>query len=162
MYEVYVLVEKQKSMLLKFTAICATVGTGICLLAAAFMPPFLPVCILFGALAFVLTRRTIEYEYSYFDGELRFTKIISKSRRKPIKKYLMDYVQTIAPIEDRSLHNSLKNPNIKVRDLTSGDKSAKVYGILINIEEGQELIKFEPDEKILDAICMKYGQKVIR
>ena len=74
----------------------------------------------------------------------------------------MDYVQTIAPIEDRSLHNSLKNPNIKVRDLTSGDKSAKVYGILINIEEGQELIKFEPDEKILDAIGMKYGQKVIR
>lgn len=162
MYEVYVLVEKQKSMLLKFTAACAIVGTGICLFAAVFMPPFLPVAILFGALAFVLQRRNLEYEYSYFDGELRFTKIINKSRRKGIKKYTMDHVQTIAPIEDRSLYNYLKNPHIKVRDLTSGDKEAKVYGILVSIEEGQELVKFEPDEKILDAICIKYGQKVIR
>ena len=29
-------------------------------------------------------------------------------------------------------------------------------------EDGINMISYEPDDKYLDAICVKYGQKVIR
>ena len=68
----------------------------------------------------------------------------------------------IAPSGDRSVYNYENESKYKVRNLTSGDKEAKVYTMVTKGENGTELVKFEPDEEFLNAICRKYAQKVRR
>ena len=163
MYEVYVLVEKRKGLLANLLMLVSIFITIFSVLATIFvMPMSVSVAILFGALIWVMKKRNVEFEYSYFDGELCFTKIINKSRRKTIKTYSMDEVQAIAPAGDRSVYNYENNSRVRVRNLTSGNSGAIVYSLVVKEQEGLSLIKFEPDEKFLDAICMKYAQKVKR
>ena len=163
MYEVYVLVERKKGMLANLLMLVVVFCTIFSTLATIFiMPMFFSVAILFAALLWVIERRNVEFEYSYFDGELRFTKIINKSKRKSIKTYSMDEVQVIAPAGDRSVYNYENNSRIGVKNLTSGNSGAAVYSLVVKEAEGLSLIKFEPDEKFLEAICVKYGQKVKR
>jgi hypothetical protein len=114
----------------------------------------------FGFLAIFTMRRCVEFEYSYFDGELRMTKILNKSRRKKIALYNMDEVVLIAPAGDRSVYNHENNSAYKVRNLTSGDPEGKIYVMVAKGEKGMELIKFEPDEEFLSEICKKHAHKV--
>ena len=74
----------------------------------------------------------------------------------------MDDVLLIAPIDDRSAYKYVNDSKIRVRNLNSGQKDANVYVMVAKNEGALEMVKFEPDEKYLDAVCTKYGQKVIR
>lgn len=161
MYEVFVLVEKKRSVLMQFLTVFCLVLTLLSVLATILLIPlFMTFALLFGVLTWFFKTRCAEYEYSYFDGEVRFAKILNKSRRKRIGIYSMDEVLMIAPSGDRSVYNYEKNSNLEVKNLTSGNKDAKVYIMVAKGASGQELIKFEPDEKFLDAVCVKYAQKV--
>ena len=163
MLEVYVLVERQKSIIMKFFTVLSFVA------GAYFMYASLVGLIIFFALAaplialgWFLKTRNVEFEYSYFDGDFRFAKIISKQKRKELIGYEADNIIVIAPKDDRSIYQYHKNPQVKVRDLSSGNKDAKVYAMVAKVEEGMHMTLFEPDEKYLDAVCIKYRQKVIR
>ena len=163
MLEVYVLVNKKKS----FFERCLCNGLfvlGAVLLYATLFYSFvlISISVLFFILGVLFTRRSIEFEYSYFDGDVRFAKIISKSKRKDLRGYVMDNVLVIAPEGDRSVYNYENDAQAKKRDLSSGQKNAKVYVMVAKTEHGMEITKFEPDEKYLDAVCIKYPQKVIR
>ena len=128
MVEVYVLVEKKKSVLKAFMAWLCLCLALICLFLSCSMYSFFIIGILFGALwYFLLFKSGLEYEYSYFDGELRFARIMSKSRRKALKSYHIEDVVTIAPAGDRSVYNYENDNNVKVIDYTSGNKDAGYY-----------------------------------
>ena len=164
MLEVYVFVEKKKSLAMKvLTVIIFLLGAGFMCLS------LLGAIILFAlampllALAWYLHTKQVEFEYSYFDGDFRFAKVFNKQKRKDLRGYDVEDVIVIAPEGDRSLHNYEKNPQVKTRDLTSGYKNeGKVYCLVAKTEERYEMTKFEPDEKYLDAVCIKYRQKVVR
>lgn len=163
MLEVYVLVEKKKSLILKaLTVLCFVVGAYFMYATLVGLFIFFAVAIPFLAIGWFLKDRSLEYEYSYFDGDFRFAKIISKQKRKELIGYEIDNIIVIAPKEDRSVYQYINNPQVKSRDLTSGSKDAKVYVIVAKVEEGLHLTYFEPDEKYLDAVCIKYRQKVVR
>jgi hypothetical protein len=51
---------------------------------------------------------------------------------------------------------------VKKLDYTSGNKEALYYEMVVNDENGTKLIMFEPDDQYLDAVCVKYPQKVVR
>ena len=53
-------------------------------------------------------------------------------------------------------------PILKVLDYTSQVKDQPYYEMVIQKEGDTYLIKFEPDDKYLDAVQVKYAQKVIR
>ena len=163
MLEVYVLVDKKKS----FTELCLSNGMlvlGAIFLYATFYYSFvlISISVLFFILGVLFTKRKLEYEYSYFDGDVRFAKIINKSKRKNLKGYVMDNILVIAPEGDRSVYNYENDAQAKKRNLSSGQKDAKVYVMVAKTEDGMEVTRFEPDEKYLDAVCIKYPQKVIR
>lgn len=160
--EVFVLVAKKKNILLQFFSTLLLV-TGVVTVVLSFIGlyMFLPFAIMEVAIGYVLSKRYIEYEYSYFDGDVRFAKIINKSKRKTLKGYSMEDVQIIAPIGDRSVQHYLNESGVKVRDMRSGNPKAKVYAMVVRAE-GTQLVKFEPDEQYLDAICIKYRPKVIK
>ena len=163
MLEVYVLVEKKKTLIMKvLTVLCFVVGAYFMYATLVGLFIFFAVAVPFLAIGWFLKDRSLEYEYSYFDGDFRFAKIISKQKRKELIGYEIDNIIVIAPKEDRSVYQYINNPQVKSRDLTSGNKDAKVYAMVAKVEEGLHLTYFEPDEKYLDAVCIKYRQKVVR
>ena len=163
MLEVYVLVEKKKTLLMKFlTILCFVIGAYFMYATLVGLIIFFAIAVPFFALGWFLKGRSLEYEYSYFDGDFRFAKIISKQKRKELIGYDAENVIVIAPKGDRSLYQYENNAQAKTRDLTSGNKEAKIYGMVAKSEEGYHVTWFEPDEKYLDAVCIKYRQKVVR
>ena len=165
MLEVYVFVEKKKSLMMKFFTVLFFVLGAYFLYASLRIGTFLfiPLAIPFLAIGWYMKNKQMEYEYSYFDGDFRFAKIYNKQKRKNLRGYEIDDIVIIAPVGDPSLHRYEKNPQVKTRDLTSGyKKEGKVYCLVAKTEERFEMTKFEPDEKYLDAVCIKYRQKVVR
>lgn len=121
----------------------------------------LPVALVCGIVWFVLIGNSKEFEYSYFDGEVRFAKVLNKNRRKSLGSYPMDDVIQIAPAGDRSV-SQYEREGVKVIDYTSHDKDTAYYDMVLKKEGETLLIKFEPDDKYLEAVEFKYRQKVIR
>ena len=74
----------------------------------------------------------------------------------------MEEVLQIAPAGDRSMHKYENDSQVKKKDYTSGIHNVPYYEMAVKTTNGISLIKFEPDDKYLDAVCMKFPQKVIR
>ncbi len=162
MLEVYVLVESRKSPLVRFLAYLSLLGAVACLLLSCRYFVFMTVgVIMIFVWYFLQFRQFKEYEYSYFDGECRFARIMNKSRRKRLCVINMDEVMQIAPAGDRSVSNYERDASVKKTDYTSHTK-APYYDLVYKQKDGCRIIQFEPDEAYLDAVCVKYGQKVIR
>lgn len=163
MLEVYVLVEKKRSVLLNvlelFLWVLTVLFGALALLGASIL---IWLALFLGVAAYFIHTRRYEYEYSYFDGDVRFAKIINKSSRKRLGIYNIEEILVIAPIEDRSMYQYVNDSQVKHVDYTSRNKDAKIYGMVAKTANGLTLIHFEPDEKYLDAVCVKYRQKVIR
>ena len=105
MLEVYVFVEKKKSLVMKILILL------LFLVGAYFMYASLVGLIIFFALAaplialgWFLRGRNLEFEYSYFDGDFRFAKIFNKQKRKDLTGYEAENVIVIAPKGDRSIY----------------------------------------------------------
>ena len=117
-------------------------------LLATFVNPFI---FLIPGIAFALVwyfqafRSDIEYEYTYYDGELRFARIKAKSKRKAIGSVQMDDVLGFAPRGDRSVYKYENDKNLAYKNLTSGDPEAKVYELIAKGEKGLVRYEFEPD-----------------
>lgn len=163
MFEVYVLVPRKKSIWKQLLA-CLFLALGIvCFLLSCLMYALLAVSVIFFAIWYYLQFRSYrEFEYSYFDGEVRFARITNKSRRKRLKVFPMEEVEIIAPAGDHTIYKYEHDTTIKNVDYTSGIKETPCYAMIRRNGEITELIKFEPDDKYLDAVCIKYGQKLVR
>ena len=70
----------------------------------------------------------------------------------------MDDVIQIAPAGDRSV-SQYEREGVKVIDYTSHDKDTAYYDMVLKKEGETLLIKFEPDDKYLEAVEFKYRQK---
>lgn len=135
------------------------------LLLAIFVAPFvffIPALIVAGIWAWQSFFSNVEYEYTYYDGELRFAKITNKSRRKNLTLVNMEDVLALAPKGDRSVYKYENDNALKCKALTSGDASAKVYELICKSEKGMCRYEFEPDEEMLDAIRVKYPRTVVK
>lgn len=119
--------------------------------------------VVFGLIAYLMIMaQNTEFEYSYFDGELRFAKIKNKSRRKRLGIYSMESVAAIAPAGDRSVYNYENGNEFKKIDYTSGQKDVPYYDIVIKSPDENVLIKAELDDKFLTEVEKKYRSKVKR
>ena len=153
--EVYVLVPVRKTVVAKVVGTLMLVLAVVSLLAACLTSGItLPVALVCGIVWFVLMGNSKEFEYSYFDGEVRFAKVLNKNRRKSLGGYPMDDVIQIAPAGDRSV-SQYEREGVKVID-------SAYYDMVLKKEGETLLIKFEPDDKYLEAVEFKYRQKVIR
>lgn len=163
MLEVYVLVPVRKSFLTVFVGILSLILAVFSLLLSCASLAFLPfVCVFGGLWYFFFFRSYKEYEYSFFEGEVRFAKVMNKSRRKSIGTYTMDDVVIIAPAGDRSVYQYENDNSVVVKDYSSHVKGDSYYDMILHKEGKTILIKFKPDNKYLDAVEVKYNQKVIR
>ena len=99
MQEKLVIVPKKTTGGHKAGMIAFFVLTCLCLVLSMFVSPvmFLVPTIIFGVIWYLFAFRSeVEYEYTYYDGDLRFAKIRNKAKRKKIAYLSMDDVLTIA------------------------------------------------------------------
>lgn len=165
MLEVFVLVDRKPSpvkIFLGWLCMCLAI---VSLFLMCVVNAFLVVALIFGGLWYwLIFMSRFEYEYSYFDGELRFAKVINKSKRKTLKGYNMEDVLQIAPAGDRSVYKYENDANVAKKDYTSAKKDVPYYDIVLKDSSSNSitLIKAELDDQYLDAVCIKHKSKVIR
>lgn len=124
-----------------------------------FVVPAFVVAVLWVWLGFF---RKVEYEYTYYDGDLRLAKITNKSKRKHLMEVNMENVFAIAPKGDRSVYKYENDAELKYKDFTSGEAGRKIYELVFKSEKGMCRYEFEPDEEMLDAISVKYPRIVVK
>lgn len=165
MNEKLVIVPRVKTGMRKVLNVVLFVASCVLLLLASFVSPFLffiPALLVVGVWVWQGFFANVEYEYTYFEGELHLARITNKSRRKNLVDVNMEDVITIAPKGDRSVYKYENDKALKYKDLTSGDASAKVYELIYKSEKGMCRYEFEPDEEMLDAIRVKYPRTVVK
>lgn len=101
---------------------------------------------------FFLPNFDLEYEYLYVNGELDIDKIMSKQKRKRVARYDMKNVEILAPKKSHELDYHKGNKNLKVRDFSSGEENANIFGMVVKGDKAMELVYFEPNEAILKDI----------
>ena len=164
MRERLVIVSEKRKMWKKIlTAVSFVVTAGLLLLAIMAPVVFLIPAVLVGILwFFVAFRSDVEYEYTYYDGELRFAKVTAKRKRKGLAKVQMDDVIAFAPKGDRSVYKYENDNGLSYKDLTSQNPEKKVYEFVFKGEKGINRYEIEPDEEMLDEILIKYPRAVIK
>lgn len=165
MNEKLVIVPRKVTGTKKVLNIVLFVAACILLLLATFVSPFLffiPAFLVVVIWVWQGFFSNIEYEYTYFDGDLRLARIRNKSRRKNLADVNMEDVIMIAPKGDRSVYKYENDKSMQYKDLTSGDASAKVYELIFKSIKGMYRYEFEPDEEMLDAIRIKYPRIVVK
>lgn len=165
MSEKLVIVPRIRTGVRKVLNVVLFVLSCVLLLLASLVSPiifFIPALLVVAIWIWQGFFANVEYEYTYFDGELLLAKITNKSRRKNLATVDMEEVLTIAPKGDRSVYKYENDKSLKSKNLTSGDSAAKVYELIYKGEKGMCRYEFEPDEEMLDAIRVKYPRTVVK
>ncbi len=165
MHEKLVIVPKKTTNAKKMLDVLWFILACLMLVGATFISPvvFLVPAVGFTVLWYFQTfRMDTEWEYTYYDGDLRFARIRAKSRRKNIASIQMEDVAAIAPRGDRSIYKYETDRSVAYKNLTSGEENAKVYAVICKSGQGFTRYEFEPDEEMLDAIMVKYPRIVTK
>ena len=165
MLEKLVIVPRVKGMMgKKILVIAMFVITCLLFVLAMSAPVFftIPAVIFAVVWYFLCFQSDTEYEYTYYDGELRLARIRAKRRRKGLGTVQMEDVIAIAPRGDRSVYKYENDRSMTYKDLTSGKPDARVYELIFKGDRGMNRYEFEPDEDMLDAIMVKYPRLVTK
>lgn len=107
--------------------------------------------ILLGYAAYLVWSYTsVEYEYSFLNGELSIDKIMGQRKRKSIADYDIKEAEVIAPVMSEQVIRASMNAVLK--DYSSGSKNGDVYAMIINNANGKTKVLFEPNEKVIEAM----------
>ncbi len=139
--------------------------TVFCMAACIFVTPviFMVPMILFGVIWYWQTFQSdIEYEYTYYAGDLKFAMIKAKRKRKKIVFMEIEDVLQIAPKGDRSVYKYENDNGVSCRKVVSGLPDTKIYDVVYRDGEKISMIQFEPEEDLLDAIMVKYPRLVVK
>lgn len=165
MSEKLVIIPGMVTGLRKFVRTFLFVLACLFFLGATFLSPglfFVPAIIVTFIWVWQAFYSNIEFEYTYYDGDLVFARIKNKAKRKLIAAISMDNVLICAPKGDRGLYKYENDSSIKCKKLVSGQAGAKVYGIVVKGEQAIVRYEFEPDEEFIDAMRMKFPQIVVK
>ena len=149
----------------KIMTIVLFVMACVLLLLSTFVSPFfffIPAILVTALWVWQGFFSNVEFEYTYYDGDLRFAKIKNKAKRKKMADINMEDVLILAPKGDRGVYKYENDKNLKCINLTSGSADVKVYELIAKNGEGLMHIEFEPDEEMLNAIRVKYPRIVVK
>ncbi len=134
------------------------------LLAVAAIILFLVVFLFLGALGFLLgclevygvwyliSSRSLEYEYSLTNGELDVDCIIAQRKRKRLASLDCREVEIFAPVNEnykRELESSgIKN---KIFAVSSPNSEGQYFCIFNDKNNGRTLLVFEPDDRMINS-----------
>lgn len=99
-------------------------------------------------------RFRVEWEYVFCDGQLDFDMIQGGECRKNILRIEIEDADAIAPIQSTKLDGYR---HLEVRDYSSMNEKANVYGIATRLPEKDEkvMILFEPTSRMVELMQKK-------
>ncbi len=109
---------------------------------------------------YFLPKLSVEYEYVFCDGQLDFDKISGGARRKTMMRVDFEKMVVVAPKNSHAL-DGYRHNGVMVKDFSSLDENAKVYGLVVTGGEQNTMIYFEPSEKMLAAMKQKAPRKIM-
>lgn len=122
---------------------------------------FILLGIVFLALGyFFLPKLAVEYEYVFCDGQMDFDKISGGAKRKTMLRVDFEKLVVVAPKNSHAL-DGYRHNGVAVKDFSSLEENAKVYGMVVTGGEQQTMIYFEPSEKMLAAMKQKAPRKIM-
>ena len=109
---------------------------------------------------YFLPKLATEYEYVFCDGQLDFDKISGGAKRKTMLRVDFEKLVVIAPKNSHAL-DGYRHNGVVVKDFSSLDENARIYGMVISGGEQNTMIYFEPNEKMLAAMKQKAPRKIV-
>jgi len=109
---------------------------------------------------YFLPKLATEYEYVFCDGQLDFDKISGGAKRKTMLRVDFEKLVVIAPKNSHAL-DGYRHNGVAVKDFSSLEENAKVYGMVVTGGEQNTMIYFEPNEKMLAAMKQKAPRKIM-
>lgn len=142
-------------------AALAALTVLLVIIALLLHPLLLVAAVIVGCVAFLylIPRLEVEFEYLYVNGELDVDVIYSRQKRKKAGSFDVNDLEILAPERSHAL-DAYRNKNLKVRDFTSRREGAKVYLLVFNTDKGQEIVKAELNEIILNDMRRLAPRKV--
>ena len=137
------------------------IGIAVILLFVPYINNFwfiLVAAIIYGVY-YLLTSRSVEYEYVVTNGDLDIDKIISKRKRKRIFSASCKEFGVVARITSENLKQEVKNAKQQILAVSSME-SPDVYFISLTYKSDKTVLFFEPDKRMLDAFKVYIPKKV--
>lgn len=106
---------------------------------------------------FVYKMSDVEYEYTYFNGNIDIDKIMSKEYRKHLVSAELDQVEVIAPTGSLEIQQYRK---VKKINYSSHKRGNKTYQMVINHKGKRARIVFEPTQELLAEMKLAAPRKV--
>lgn len=134
----------------------------ISVLALFIIPLFgIFIMVLFGYITFKIWQFTdVEYEYTFFQGEMQIDRVRGRKRRKNICVFNMEQTEYVVPSDDAragEFDNQLK----RTMKLASGFAGRKTYVAIVRGTAGITKVVFEPNEKLINAMYISKPSKVV-
>ena len=106
---------------------------------------------------FIFPMLSVEYEYSLLNHDLEIDAIYNKAKRK--SKLNVD-IQTAEIIAPKSSHRLDSYHTEKICDFSSGNEDAKVFAIILPVEQVLTRVYIEPDQKMIEHMKQWMGMKM--
>ncbi|MEI6132232.1 MAG: hypothetical protein WCQ41_05355 [Bacillota bacterium] len=120
--------------------------------------PIIAAVILFLAMKFVFMKN-IEFEYSYFDGEIEFDKIINQKKRKSIAKLSVRDFETFG---HQDLFSKIPTPPKSQIFCTAQENSSENYFFITNFNSKRTAFFFVPEGEIINDIKRRIPNKILK
>lgn len=160
---------KRKLTVKAYAARCAIICVDVLAFLGAvailvFVPAFIAFDLVIAVLAVVFTylvfRNTdVEYEYSFFDGELAIDKVMHKQTRKKLRRFNMSKMDLMAPLGSHRLGGGVNN-RIKYNYSTQYDDDKHFVAVVYSDDNRVAEVTFTPNEELLEKIKQAYPRKV--
>lgn len=145
-----------KDMLIKVLLIVVTIIVALFTLGYWFGPILLVAIIALDV--FVFNRLKVEYEYTYFTGDLDIDKIFNMQSRKRMLSTNVKDIEILAPTNSPELR---PYQELKCLDYSTCNPENRTYEMVVTHKEQKVRVKFEPNEKILNGMKLMEPRKVI-
>ena len=157
-----VIVHDEKDVSGKKLRNCLILLTLILLLyGAMFQALFFMIGIIMIPVSFsTLRNRYREFEYLLVSDELDISVVKNKSKRKKIASYALSELQCMAPVHSHKLDGYHSNPQLKVRDYSSGNEEHQIYSMIFASQGMLQEVKVEPSEAMLNEVRMHHASIV--
>lgn len=107
-----------------------------------------------------LKNRYREYEYLLAADELDISVVKNKSKRKKLATYALSEMQCMAPVGSHRLDSFHSNPQLQVRDYSSGNQEHTIYSVIFASQGMLQEVKVEPTEAMLREVRLHYASLV--
>lgn len=110
-----------------------------------------------------LKHMSIEYEYSFTNGDLDIDKIAGRRKRSRVASIAIRHAALIAPLDERHMAEYRSQSVRKTIDASASPKDSGRWFIRYEDASGvNTILVFSPNDRVLDAIAKFAGTKMHR